>query len=75
MDRLRQLVEHGRRFEVHRLVEEADQVAVALGVTEPGWQGVAEVAKVFRFRTLDDKVVFMEDCLDWEDALARLRPS
>jgi len=34
---------------------------------------VVDVAKVFRFRAPDDKVVFMEDCRDWEDALARLR--
>jgi hypothetical protein len=72
VDRLRQHVEHGRRFEMHRAVEEGDQVAVALGVTEPGWPGTVEVAKVFRFRDLDDKVVFMADCRDWEDALARL---
>ena len=73
MDRLRQHAENGRRFEVRQTVEEGDQVAVALGVTEPGWEGVVDVAKVFRFRAPDDKVVFMEDCRDWEDALARLR--
>ena len=72
MDRLRQHAEKGRRFEVRQTVEEGEQVAVALHVTDPSWPGVAEVAKVFRFRTLDDKVVLMEDCHDWEDALARL---
>ena len=73
MDRLRQHVENGRRFEVQRAVEQGDQLAVALDVTLPGWPAVVEVAKVFRFRAVDDKVVFMEDCRDWEDALARLR--
>ena len=75
MNRLRQHVDHGRRFEVQQFVEAGDQVAVALGITDPGWPGVAEVAKVFRFRPLDDQVVFMEDCRDWDDALARLRAS
>jgi hypothetical protein len=72
---LRQHVGHGRRFEVQCLVEEGDQVAVALGISDPEWPGVADVAKVFRFRAPDDKVVFMEDCHDWEDALARLQAS
>jgi len=73
VNRLRQHVDHGRRFEVQQFVEAGDQVAVALGIREPGFQGVVDVAKVFRFRAPDDKVVFMEDCRDWEDALARLR--
>ena len=75
MNRLRQHVENGRRFELQRVVEVGDQMAVALGVTDPDWPGAVEVAKVFRFRTLDDKVVHMEDCRDWEDALARLAGS
>ena len=72
MNLLKRHADDGRRWEVTELVEEGEQVAVALHVSDPSWPGVAEVAKVFRFRTLDDKVVLMEDCHDWEDALARL---
>jgi len=75
VNRLRQHAEKGRSFEVRQVLEEGDQVAVALGIREPGFQGVVDVAKVFRFRAPDDKVVFMEDCRDWDDALARLRAS
>ncbi len=73
MDRLKQVAGDGRRFTLDRFVEEDGNVAVALLVTDPRWEGPVDVAKVFRFRTVDDKVVFMEDCLDWDDALTRLR--
>lgn len=47
-------------------------MAVALAVTDPGWEGTAEVYKVFTFREQDGRAVLLEDCNDRSDALAKL---
>ena len=64
----------GRRFEPLEFVEEWPRVAVALKVTDSRWHGeAAEVYKVFTFREPGGEAVLLQDCVDREDALARLR--
>jgi hypothetical protein len=60
----------GRRFEPLDLVEEGNRVAVRLAVSDPQWEGKAEVFKVFTFQ--DDQAVLYEDCVDEENARALL---
>jgi len=60
----------GRRFEPLELIDERDRIAVRLGVTDPEWSGRGETYKVFTFA--GDKVVLLEDCVDRDDALAKL---
>ncbi len=60
----------GRRFEALDLIEEGDRVAVRLGVTDPEWSGRGETYKVFTFAA--DEAVLLEDCVDRDDALAKL---
>ena len=62
----------GRRFEPTEFIEQGQRVAVALTVTDPRWDGAANVFKVFTFREPDDAVVLLEDCVDRDDALAKL---
>ena len=47
-------------------------MAVALTVTDPGWEGTAEVYKVFTFGEPDGRAVLLEDCRDRDDALSKL---
>jgi hypothetical protein len=61
VDLLKQKHEAGRRFEPVELIEQEDHVAVQL---HDG------VFKVFTFA--GDEVVLLEDCVDREDALAKL---
>ena len=61
MDLLKQKHESGRRFEPIELIEEGDRVAVQL---HDG------VFKVFTFE--DDGLVLLQDCVDRDDALAKL---
>jgi hypothetical protein len=71
------LVRHhyaGRRFEPTAFVEEGSRVAVSIkvGHAGPGGESV-RVYKVFTFREADGEAVLLQDCVDREDALARLR--
>lgn len=61
MDLLKQKHDGGRRFEPVELIERADRVAVRL---HDGF------FKVFTFD--GDDVVLLEDCIDRDDALAKL---
>jgi hypothetical protein len=60
----------GRRFEPLELLEERERIAVRLTVTDPDWSGAGETYKVFTFEGSD--VVLLEDCVDRDDALAKL---
>lgn len=62
----------GRRFRPTDFVEEGPRVAVGLAVTDPGWEGVGQVYKVFTFRESDGHAVLLEDCKDRSDALEKL---
>ena len=70
MNLLAQHHAEGRRFEALELIEEGDRIAVHLGVTDPEWSGRGETYKVFTFA--DDDAVLLEDCVDRDDALAKL---
>lgn len=61
MDLLRQKHQGGRRFDPVELIEQGERVAVQL---HDG------VFKVFTFEGAD--VVLLEDCIDRDDALAKL---
>lgn len=41
-------------------------------VTDPRWDGKAEVFKVFTFREPEDAAVLLQDCTGRDDALAYL---
>lgn len=63
----------GRRFEPLEFVERGPRVAVRLRVGDTRWDGeTVEVFKVFTFREPGDEAVLLEDCIDRDDALARL---
>jgi hypothetical protein len=61
------------RFRPTELFEDGPRVAVALAVTDLGWEGTAEVYTVFTFREPDDRAVLLEDCRGRADAVAKLR--
>ena len=69
MDRLSQLYENGRRFQVGEAVERGPAVALGLTISQPDWSGTVEVFKVFTFGAAGDNVVHMQDC-DSHDARA-----
>jgi hypothetical protein len=71
VDRLANLYEQGRRFEVFELVDNGDAVVAGLRVSQPDWSGSVDVFKRFTFRQGTDVVVHMEDCTDRDDALGR----
>jgi hypothetical protein len=72
VDLLRDHHRSGRSFTPTELVEEGPRVAVGLAVTDPHWEGAAEVYKVFTFAP-GDRAVLLEDCRDRDDALAKLK--
>lgn len=44
-----------------------------LRVSQPDWSGDAvDVCKLFTFRPQDDLVIRLDDCVDWQNALALL---
>jgi hypothetical protein len=55
---------NGRRFELGKLIEDGDRVAVETTVLAPEWSGPVTVFKVFTFRPGSDVVVQMNDCVD-----------
>ena len=64
VDRLARHHAGGRRFELGRLIEDGDRVAVETTVLAPEWSGPVTVYKVFTFRPGSDVVVQMNDCID-----------
>jgi hypothetical protein len=60
----------GLRFEPVELIEAGERIAVQLNVTDPHWRENGETYKVFTFA--GDQVVLLEDCVDRDDALAKL---
>jgi len=73
VDLLRNHRRSGRRFTPTDFVEAGSRVAVGLSVTDPDWGQTVEVYKVFTFREPGGEAVLLQDCVDREDALARLR--
>jgi len=64
VDVLRRHRDHGRRFELGDVIEEGDRVAVAVTVLNPEWSGPVQAYKVFTFRSGENVVVRMNDCID-----------
>jgi len=73
VDLLRDHHRAGRRLRPTELVEEGRRVLVGLAVTDPHWDGAAEVYKVVTFLEQDGQAVLLEDCRDRDDALAKLQ--
>jgi ketosteroid isomerase-like protein len=69
VDRLERHHRNGRRFEVGKLIEEGDRVAVETTVLAPEWSGPVTLFRVLTFRPGGDKVVRMNDCIDESYAL------
>ena len=72
VDLLAQHHRHGRRFEPTEFIEQGARAAVALNVTDPRWEGKAEVFKVFAFQEPGEAAILLQDCTDRDDALAHL---
>ena len=62
----------GRRFDALELIEHGRRVAVRLAVADRGWPEPVEVFKIFTVADDADELVLLEDCVDREDALAKL---
>jgi ketosteroid isomerase-like protein len=62
--RLQRHLENGRRFALGKLIEEGDRVAAEVAVSDPHWSGPVTVFKVFTFRSGEDKVSRLNDCVD-----------
>jgi hypothetical protein len=69
---LREHHRRGRRFEATELVEGGSSIAVRLLVSDPRWEGQGEAYKVVLFDETSGKAVLLQDCVDRDDALARL---
>jgi ketosteroid isomerase-like protein len=67
--RLEQLHKRGRRFQVGKLIEEGDRVAVEITVLTPEWSGPVTLFKVFTSGPHGDVVVRLNDCIDESYAL------
>ena len=63
---------HGRRFEPTEFVEQGPRVAVGMNVSDPRWDGTAQVFKVFAFGEPGNAAVLLQDCTGRDDALAYL---
>jgi len=69
VDRLKQLHKSGRRFELGKLIEEGDRIAIETIVSAPEWSGPVTLFKVFTFDPARDVVVRLNDCIDESYAL------
>jgi ketosteroid isomerase-like protein len=68
VDRLKRHHANGRRFELGKLIEDGDRVAVEVTVLAPEWSGPVTFYKVFTFGP-SGVVVRMNDCIDESYAL------
>jgi ketosteroid isomerase-like protein len=60
---------NGRRFQLGKLIENGDRVAVEVTVRVPEWSGPVTLFKVFTFEPRGDVVVRLNDCIDESYAL------
>jgi ketosteroid isomerase-like protein len=72
VDRLAHHHANGRRFQLGRLTEQGDRVAVETTVLAPEWSGPVTLFKVFTFEPDEDVVVQLNDCIDESYALQML---
>jgi ketosteroid isomerase-like protein len=69
VDRLERLHRNGRRFQLGKLIEERDRVAVEVTVLAPEWSGPVTLFRVFTFGAGEDVIVRLNDCVDESYAL------
>jgi len=69
LDRLERLGRSGRRFQLGKLIEDRDRIAVEVTVLAPEWSGPVTLFRVFTFATGGNAVVRLNDCLDESYAL------
>ncbi|HEY3185117.1 MAG TPA: nuclear transport factor 2 family protein [Gaiellaceae bacterium] len=60
---------NGRRFELGKMIEDGDRIAVEVTVLAPEWSGPVTLYKVFSFRPHENVVVRLNDCIDESYAL------
>jgi ketosteroid isomerase-like protein len=60
---------NGRRFQLGKLIEEGDRIAVETVVLAPEWSGPVTLYKVFTFEPDGNVVLRMNDCIDESYAL------
>jgi ketosteroid isomerase-like protein len=69
VDRLKRLHRNGRRFQLGKLIEAGDRVAVEVTLLAPEWSGPVALFRVFTFEPGGDRVVRLNDCIDESYAL------
>ncbi|HEY7397687.1 MAG TPA: nuclear transport factor 2 family protein [Gaiellaceae bacterium] len=69
VDRLERVHRNGRRFQLGRLIEAGDRIAVEVTLLAPEWSGPVTLFRVFTFAPDTDAVVRMNDCIDESYAL------
>jgi ketosteroid isomerase-like protein len=69
VDRLKRLHRNGRRFQLGKLIEAGDRVAVEVTLSSPEWSGPVTLFRVFTFGGSADAVVRLNDCIDESYAL------
>jgi ketosteroid isomerase-like protein len=69
IDRLTRLHRNGRRFELGKVIEAGDRVAVEVTLLSPEWSGPVTVFRVFTFGPGGAAVVRLNDCIDESYAL------
>jgi ketosteroid isomerase-like protein len=69
VDRLKRLHRNGRRFQVGKLIEAGDRIAVEVTLLAPDWSRPVTLFRVFTFGRDRDAVVRLNDCIDESYAL------
>ncbi len=69
VDRLTRLHRHGRRFELGKVIEAGNRVAVEVTLLSPEWSGPVTLFRVFTFGHGGAGVVRLNDCIDESYAL------
>jgi hypothetical protein len=69
VDRLKRLHRNGRRFQLGKLIEAGDRIAVEVTLLSPEWSGPVTLFRVFTFERGGDAVVRLNDCVDESYAL------
>jgi ketosteroid isomerase-like protein len=67
--RLKRLHRNGRRFQLGKLIEAGDRIAVEVTLLAPEWSGPVTLFRVFTFGRDRDAVVRLNDCIDESYAL------
>jgi ketosteroid isomerase-like protein len=69
VDRLKRLHGNGRRFQLGKVIEAGDRLAVEVTLRSPEWSGPVTLFRVFTFGPDGDAVVRLNDCIDESYAL------